>query len=114
VKQIIGFRGMVIQWIANAFEKGRADGSISGIANPTLEANSALSLLEGAQLTARVVGDPAAFDAAITLLTMPMSNWNPNSMERKSVIKNPDLLSKTPFVEWGVKPDQKAGAVKDY
>ena len=74
VKQIIGFRGMVTQWIANAFEKGRADGSISGISNPTLEASSALSLLEGAQLAARVVGDPAAFDAAITLLTMRMSN----------------------------------------
>ncbi len=77
VSQIIGFRAMVSDWITEAFEKGRSDGSICGVTNPSLEATSALSLLEGAQLAARAASEPAAFDAAITLLTMRISLREP-------------------------------------
>ncbi len=68
VEEISLFRAMVIQWMANAFDKGHNDGTISGVSHPTLEATSTMSLLEGAQLAARSEENPELFDNAIQLL----------------------------------------------
>ncbi|MEP2640011.1 TetR/AcrR family transcriptional regulator [Roseobacter sp.] len=74
VEQLRLFRVMVMDWMTGAFERGRDDGSISGVTNPELEAASALSLLEGAQLAARAEEQPALFDNAIALLVMRISH----------------------------------------
>lgn len=68
VHQISLFRTMVTGWIASAFERGREDGSISGIVDPDLEASATMSLLEGAQLAARAEENPVLFENAVKLL----------------------------------------------
>lgn len=73
VQEISMFRSMVTKWMTAAFEKGRDDGSISGVSNPELEAASMMSLLEGAQLAARSEENPAFFDTAIMLLMSRIS-----------------------------------------
>lgn len=73
IHQISLFRTMVIDWMTGAFERGRTDGSISGVTDPALEATATLSLLEGAQLAARAEENPALFDNAIALLTLRIS-----------------------------------------
>lgn len=71
--QISLFRAMVIEWMANAFENGRNDNSISGVTDPELEASATMSLMEGGQLAARAEENPALFDNAIKLLMMRIS-----------------------------------------
>lgn len=73
VQQISLFRLMVTNWIARAFEKGRADGSISGVTHPSLEAAATLSLLEGAQLAARAEESSTVFANATQLLLTRIS-----------------------------------------
>lgn len=73
INRISIFRVMVVDWMARAFELGRSDGSISGVADPELEASAALSLLEGAQLAARAEENPDLFDNAVKLLTLRIS-----------------------------------------
>jgi len=73
VQKISLFRDMVMNWMIAAFEKGRDDGSISGVTDPSLEAASAMSLLEGAQLAARTEENPALFDNAVALLMTRLS-----------------------------------------
>jgi len=70
LEQISLFREMVIAWLTDVFEKGRADGSISNVVYPALEAVTTLSLLEGAQLAARSEENPRFFDEAVKLLGM--------------------------------------------
>lgn len=74
LQQISLFRAMVIEWITRAFEKGRSDGSITGVSEPTLEAAATLSLLEGAQLAARAEESPEFFEIAIKLLTLRIAS----------------------------------------
>jgi TetR/AcrR family transcriptional repressor of nem operon len=62
------FRAMMIGWIERAFEAGQADGSITGVTDPKVEALAVLPLLEGAQLTARACGDASKFYEAIEIL----------------------------------------------
>jgi TetR/AcrR family transcriptional repressor of nem operon len=73
VEKISQFRAMVTGWMAGAFEKGRKDGTISGVTRPALEASSMMSLLEGAQLAARAEENPALFDTATALLMARIS-----------------------------------------
>ncbi|MEP1586121.1 MAG: TetR/AcrR family transcriptional regulator [Tateyamaria sp.] len=68
IEEISQFRAMVVKWMTAAFEKGRADGSISGVTHPAFEAASAMSLMEGAQLAARAEENPTLFETATTLL----------------------------------------------
>lgn len=68
--QISLFRKMVTDWMTAAFKKGLSDGTIAGVSDPELEASSALSLMEGAQLAARAEENPMLFEHAIKLLTM--------------------------------------------
>jgi len=67
------FRIMVVEWMTAAFEKGRVDGTISGVTHPDLEAASMMSLLEGAQLAARAEENPVLFDNATMLLMARIS-----------------------------------------
>ncbi|MEP3232280.1 MAG: TetR/AcrR family transcriptional regulator [Hyphomicrobiales bacterium] len=62
------FRTMVTEWLVAAFHAGQSDGSISNVADPTMEATATLSLFEGAQLAARSEEDPSLFDNAVELL----------------------------------------------
>ena len=73
VDKINQFRAMVIGWMTNAFEKGRADGSISGVTLPAFEAAATMSLLEGAQLAARAEKNPTLFENATKLLMARIS-----------------------------------------
>lgn len=73
VEKISHFRAMVIEWMTDAFEKGRTDGSISGVTRPDFEAASTMSLMEGAQLAARAEENPALFENATMLLMARIS-----------------------------------------
>ena len=68
IHQIEKFRAMMRHWIGAAFEQGNSDGTITNVHSPASEAAATLSLLEGAQLSARATQDAAAFDDAIALL----------------------------------------------
>lgn len=73
IEKISDFRAMVIGWLTIAFEKGGKDGTISGVSQPSLEAASTMSLLEGAQLAARAEENPALFENATKLLMARIS-----------------------------------------
>jgi TetR/AcrR family transcriptional repressor of nem operon len=73
VEEISLFRTMVVGWMTDTFEKGRSDGTISGVTRPALEAATTMSLLEGAQLAARAEENPALFDHATMLLMARIS-----------------------------------------
>lgn len=73
VEKISDFRAMVTAWMTIAFEKGRIDGSISNVTHPALEAASAMSLMEGAQLAARAEENPTLFETATALLVARIS-----------------------------------------
>jgi len=68
IEQIRQFRQMMIAWLGQVFDAGRADGSILNIGDPQEEASAALSLLEGAQLGARVEENPILFENATRLI----------------------------------------------
>ena len=74
IQIVCQFRAMVINWVTIAFENGQKDGSISGVADPALEATATLSLLEGAQLAARSEENPLYFEDAIKLLCLRITN----------------------------------------
>lgn len=63
------FRQMMLEWLTATFTRGNGDGTIAQVADPAAEARAALALLEGAQLAARTQADPAAFDAALALMS---------------------------------------------
>lgn len=73
LREIRGFRAMMIEWISGAFEKAKFDGTVQGVADETQEAAAMLSLLEGAQLAARAEGQLKPFDAATALLRARLS-----------------------------------------
>ena len=62
------FRVMIIEWLEDAFRLGQSDGTIAHVQDPKQEAAAALSLFEGAQLSARAQEDLALFDDAVLLL----------------------------------------------
>lgn len=62
------FRRMMLDWIAGVFAAGKMDGSIKGVGDPAMEAAAALSLLEGAQLSARAAKNVDLFHAATRIL----------------------------------------------
>ena len=62
------FRVMIIKWLEDAFRLGQSDGTIAHVQDPKQEAAAALSLFEGAQLSARAQEDLALFDDAVLLL----------------------------------------------
>ncbi|MEO9819264.1 MAG: TetR/AcrR family transcriptional regulator [Paracoccaceae bacterium] len=62
------FRTMIIGWLEDAFRMGHSDGTITHVQDPAQEAAAALSLFEGAQLSARAQEDIALFDNAVLLL----------------------------------------------
>jgi TetR/AcrR family transcriptional repressor of nem operon len=53
-------------WLADTFAKGARDGTVSGPhADPSLEAQACLALVEGAQIIARAATDETLFDQAV-------------------------------------------------
>lgn len=86
------FRFMMINWLSKTFAKGRNDGTIQGVAVPDAEAAAALSLLEGAQLAARVAQDTERFDAALQILTHRLST-GPSSDTGTVAIKSRTTLA---------------------
>ncbi|MEM6290559.1 MAG: TetR/AcrR family transcriptional regulator [Myxococcota bacterium] len=61
-----------IAWLADAYRRGAADGSIANVADPELEASATLALVEGAQLMARAAAGLGPFDAAVAQLRTRM------------------------------------------
>ncbi|MDC0660573.1 TetR/AcrR family transcriptional regulator [Leisingera sp. SS27] len=68
VGQISRFRAMMRKWIGAVFELGRSDGTILNTSDSAIEAAATLSLLEGAQLSARAEENPARFEEAMAHL----------------------------------------------
>lgn len=66
VRQINRFHAESLAWLERVFERGQADGTISGVSDPAMEAHACLAVAEGAQLIARASGEMADFDAAIS------------------------------------------------
>lgn len=73
IQRIGQFRAGVLAWMATAFERGQADGSIAGVNDPKAEAMATLPLLEGAQLAARAAGHPDRYDAAVQIMLARLS-----------------------------------------
>ncbi len=64
-QEITQFRRAVEHWLCLRFEQAQTDQFLSKrFGDPTCEATAALALVEGAQLSARVAGDPPLFDIA--------------------------------------------------
>lgn len=64
-QEITQFRRAVKHWLCLRFEQAQTDQFLSKrFGDPTCEATAALALVEGAQLSARVAGDPTLFDIA--------------------------------------------------
>lgn len=68
VGELSRFRQMMIDWIESAIVLGQADGSITQVGDPEVEAIAPLPLLEGAHLAARAEENPALFDRAVRVL----------------------------------------------
>ncbi|MCV0423960.1 MAG: TetR/AcrR family transcriptional regulator [Roseibium sp.] len=68
ITQISRFRTMMITWLKEIFEAGKADGTITLVGDPPMEAAAGLALMEGAQLAARAEETPALFENAMQLL----------------------------------------------
>ena len=68
IAEISSFRKMVFCWLTATFDLGRMDGTITAVLEPGKDAAATLSLLEGAQLTARAEENPALFENAVQLL----------------------------------------------
>lgn len=62
------FHADALAWLADAFDRARADGSIEGLGEPMAEASACLALVEGAQLMARAATDVGLFEAAVARL----------------------------------------------
>ena len=73
ITQIGLYRQTMITWLVDAFAAGQSDGSITDLRAPQDESPATLSLLEGAQLSARAAEDVAIFDAATRLLLARVS-----------------------------------------
>ena len=68
IAQIGAFRTMLVDWLSAVFTTGLSDGSILDVRDPMAEAAAALSLLEGAQLSARAEENPDLFASAMALM----------------------------------------------
>lgn len=66
--KINAFRAMMIDWLTQFYELGKADGTIRAVSQTGQEARATLALLEGAHLAARAEEDIAVFDQAVALL----------------------------------------------
>ncbi|WP_372571898.1 TetR/AcrR family transcriptional regulator [Ruegeria jejuensis] len=67
-REITQFRQQVSGWLEETFTRAQTEGSVIGITAPAHEAAAAYALVEGAQIAARISGDPASFDAATQAL----------------------------------------------
>ncbi|MDP5217168.1 TetR/AcrR family transcriptional regulator [Ruegeria sp. 2205SS24-7] len=67
-REIAQFRQQVRGWLEETFARAKAEGSVLGVTVPAHEAAAAYALVEGAQIAARISGDPATFDAATQAL----------------------------------------------
>lgn len=64
-QEISQYRRAVQHWLLLRFEQAQATKSLpKGLGDPACEAAATLALVEGAQLSARVTGDPTLFDIA--------------------------------------------------
>lgn len=64
-QEITQYRRAVEHWLRLRFEQAHTDQSLpGGFGAPRYEAAAALALVEGAQLSARMTGDPTRFDIA--------------------------------------------------
>lgn len=70
LSRVADFRASTVACLRAVFARGQVDGSISGVNDPEVEALACLAQLEGAQLAARAVRDPARFDAAVASLLL--------------------------------------------
>ncbi len=52
-------------WLTDLFQRGRTDGTVSGVADAEQEARACLALVEGAQLVSRAAEDAGFFDRAV-------------------------------------------------
>lgn len=66
-------RSMMSDWLCKEFSRGKADGTIRTVNDPLTEVAATLPLVEGAQLSARVVQDSKRFDVAMELLLERLS-----------------------------------------
>ncbi len=66
--EMSSFRAMMMSWLRDVFTAGQTDGSIAHVSHPDAEAAAMLSLLEGAQLAARVEEAPELFQNAMHLI----------------------------------------------
>lgn len=57
-------------WLLRAFSEAASDNDVADLADPVDEARACLALVEGAQLVARALGKPAAFDHAVKNFSM--------------------------------------------
>lgn len=64
LEELDAFHATVAAWLQEAFALGKADGSISAVIAPEIEAPACLAQMEGAQLIARAAGDTGRFDSA--------------------------------------------------
>ena len=76
--QLDQFHRDSLQWLEQLFETAQADGSISLIASPELEASATLALVEGAQLLARASKNVAQFDHSTRALAARLSPTKPH------------------------------------
>lgn len=67
------FQGRNMSWLAGAFAKGQADGSISGIDDPESEAIACLAQVDGALVMSRLHKDSSLFDKALSQLRLRLS-----------------------------------------
>lgn len=68
VARIADCHERLTDWLADAFARGTADGSIADVGDPVAEARAALALFEGAQIIARAANRVDMFDAASAAL----------------------------------------------
>lgn len=62
------FHSFSLAWLTRLFQRAAQDGSLDPVLDPSTEAHATLALVEGAQLMARAVKDPALFRSATRML----------------------------------------------
>ncbi|WP_299672191.1 TetR/AcrR family transcriptional regulator [uncultured Roseobacter sp.] len=68
VRQINRFHAESLAWLERVFERGKAEGSIALVGDPSEEAQACLAVAEGAQLIARASGQMSDFDGAVRVI----------------------------------------------
>ena len=63
--QIVRFRTLVADWLTETFQLAERDGSVAMIGDASQEAKSLISIVEGAQISARFEKDLQRFDEGV-------------------------------------------------